>query len=168
MTGSIKAEPGQGLSILEFSDALAEPFRRINVEWIEAMFALEEDDKVLLANPRELIVDRGGTVLFAQTPDLGVVGTCALMKMEDGWFELTKMAVTETARGRKVGEFLLAAVLERARSMGIDKLYLLTSTLCGPAVHLYEKLGFEHDPQILQRFGHRYERVNVGMRWTSG
>jgi DNA-binding MarR family transcriptional regulator/N-acetylglutamate synthase-like GNAT family acetyltransferase len=152
------------MSVRDFSDDLAETFYRINAEWIQDMFALEENDVRLLSNPRELILDKGGAVLFAQTPDLGVVGTCAIMKMKDGWFELTKMGVSQAARGRKVGEFLLAAALDRARRMGVaDRLYLLTNRKCAAAIHLYEKLGFEHDPEIMRLFGSRYERCDVAM-----
>lgn len=153
-----------GMSVRDFSDDLAEPFYRINAEWIQDMFALEENDITLLSNPRDLIIDKGGAILFAETPDLGVVGTCAIMKMKDGWFELTKMGVSQSARGRKVGEFLLAAALERARAMGVaDRLYLLTNTKCAAAIHLYEKLGFDHDPEIMRLFGSRYERCDVAM-----
>jgi ribosomal protein S18 acetylase RimI-like enzyme len=88
------------------------------------------------------------------------------MRMKDGWFELTKMGVLEAARGRKVGEFLLAAALERARAMGVaDRLYLLTNRKCAAAIHLYEKLGFQHDAEIMALFGSRYERCDVAMRY---
>jgi DNA-binding MarR family transcriptional regulator/GNAT superfamily N-acetyltransferase len=160
----LAARADGGLTIRDFSDDLAEPFYRINAEWIEEMFALEDNDVRLLSNPRELIVDKGGVVLFAQTPDLGVVGTCAIMKMKDGWFELTKMGVSKAARGRKVGEFLLAQALERAAAMGVaDRLYLLTNAKCAAAIHLYEKLGFVHDAEIMRLFGSRYERCDVAM-----
>lgn len=159
-------EATPAMTVRDFSDDLAEAFYRINAEWIGEMFALEDNDITLLSNPRDLIVDQGGAVLFAQTPDLGVVGTCAIMRMKDGWFELTKMGVAKAARGRKVGEFLLAAALERARAMGVaDRLYLLTNRKCAAAIHLYEKLGFEHDAQIMQTFGGRYERCDVAMTY---
>ncbi len=150
----------------DFSDDLAEAFHRINAEWIQSMFVLEENDVAILTRPRELILDKGGVVLFAETPELGVVGTCALMASKDGWFELTKMGVLESARGLKVGEFLLAKTLERAASLGIDKLYLLTNTKCAPAIHLYEKLGFVHDAEIMRLFGARYERCDVAMSFA--
>lgn len=149
----------------DFSDDLAEAFYRINAEWIEDMFALEENDIALLSKPRELILDKGGAVLFAQTPELGVVGTCALMVSKDGWVELTKMGVLKSARGLKVGEFLLAKTLERAASLGMDKVYLLTNKKCAAAIHLYEKLGFVHDAEIMRLFGARYERCDVAMSY---
>lgn len=133
----------QGLNIRPYSDDLAEAFHRINAEWVQAMFTLEENDVQILTRPRELIIDRGGEILFVETPDSGVVGTCALIKIEEGVFELTKMGVSEAARGRKAGEFLLAATLDRAREIGMERLYLLTNRKCAAAIHLYEKLGFE-------------------------
>lgn len=147
----------------DFSDDLAEAFYRINADWISDMFSLEQNDIDLLSRPRELILDKGGVVLFAETPDLGVVGTAALMVSKDGWIELTKMGVTPDARGRKVGEYLLAKTLERAASLGMDKVYLLTNKKCAAAIHLYEKRGFVHDAEIMQKFGARYARCDVAM-----
>lgn len=154
------------MAVRDFTDDLAEAFYAINAEWIEEMFSLEANDIDLMSNPRARIVDQGGAILFAEADGLGVVGTCAIMKAKDGWYELTKMGVSKSARGRKVGEFLLAKAIERARAMGAaDQLYLLTNTRCGPAIHLYEKLGFEHDAEVMALFGARYERCDVAMRF---
>lgn len=149
----------------DFSDDLAEAFYRINAEWIQEMFALEDNDITLLSKPRDLILDQGGVVLFAETADLGVVGTCALMVSKDGWVELTKMGVLKSARGLKAGEFLLAKTLERAASLGMDRIYLLTNRKCAAAIHLYEKLGFVHDEEIMRKFGARYQRCDVAMSY---
>ncbi|MCK8498207.1 bifunctional helix-turn-helix transcriptional regulator/GNAT family N-acetyltransferase [Myxococcus fulvus] len=165
MLKRIEAAGPPAMWVRDFSDDQAEAFHRINAEWIQEMFKLEENDIALLSRPRELILDKGGVVLFAETPKLGVVGTCALMVSKDGWVELTKMGVLKSARGLKVGEFLLAKTLERASSLGMDKIYLLTNKKCGPAIHLYEKLGFVHDAEIMQRFGARYARCDVAMSY---
>lgn len=149
----------------DFSDDLAEAFYRINAEWIQEMFALEDNDVALLSKPRELILDKGGVVLFAEAADLGVVGTCALMVSRDGWVELTKMGVLKAARGLKAGEFLLSTTLERAASLGMDRIYLLTNRKCEAAIHLYEKLGFVHDAEIMRTFGARYQRCDVAMSY---
>jgi len=154
-------------AIRPYSDDLAEAFYRINAEWVQAMFTLEENDIQILTRPRELIIDRGGDILFVETPDAGVVGTCALIKIDDGIFELTKMGVSEAVRGRKAGEFLLAATLDRARQIGMERLYLLTNRKCVAAIHLYEKLGFTHSDDVMRRYGGRYARCDVAMeyRW---
>jgi DNA-binding MarR family transcriptional regulator/N-acetylglutamate synthase-like GNAT family acetyltransferase len=155
--------PRGGLAIRRFSDALAADFRRINAEWIEAMYRLEQTDIDMLENPKERIIKPGGDILFVEDPKLGIIGTCALMKAGERQFELTKMGVLDSARGRKAGEFLLEAVIARAHAMGCDRLYLLSNTKSAAAVHLYEKLGFVHDDGIMEEFGRRYERCNVAM-----
>lgn len=154
---------GPPLRIVEYTDDLAGEFERINAEWIAAMFTLEANDRKILSNPRGTIIDRGGVILFVEAPGIGIIGTCALMRVDDTSFELTKMAVTEAARGRKASEFLLSAILERATAMRLETLYLLTNTKCAAAIHLYEKLGFGHDAAIMRRYGARYERCNVAM-----
>lgn len=151
------------VEILPFDDALARDFHDINAEWISSMFVLEPTDREVLENPRARILAPGGDILFARAGDLGVVGTCALQKTGENQFELTKMGVRETARGLKVGEALLDAVIARADELGAETLYLLTNSKCAPAIHLYEKLGFVHDAGIMARFGARYARCDVAM-----
>ena len=157
----------RGLTIRAYDDSLASAFYAINAEWIESMFVLEENDRKILEHPRETIIDRGGVILFVEDRELGPIGTCALIKIADGVFELTKMGVSERARGKKAGELLLRKVLERAKApdLGIETLYLLTNTKCAAAIHLYEKAGFKHDSEVMQRYGSRYERCNVAMRF---
>lgn len=156
--------PG-GLELIEWRDDLARAFHDINVEWIEAMFRLEPLDREVLENPLGRIIEPGGTILFVAAPGIGIVGTCALMPDSDGGFELTKMGVLEAARGLKAGEFLLAAAIARARQMGVRDLYLLTNRKCEAAIHLYEKLGFVHDPAVMAAHGGGYARADVAMRY---
>lgn len=161
--GAEKPAPAGALVLVHFADALADDFRRINTEWISAMYAMEATDHDVLDNPRIRIIDRGGAILYVRADDLGIVGTCALMQTEPGVFELTKMGVLAAARGRKVGEFLLARAIAHARTMDMRTLYLLTNKKSQAAIHLYEKLGFVHDAAIMARYGRKYARCNVAM-----
>lgn len=159
----LHARPNGGLAIRQFSDALAPDFDRINREWISDMYVLEQVDIEQLANPRQYIVDPGGDILFVEDPQLGIIGTAGLMKMGPGTYELTKMGVSKSARGRHAGKFLLSAAIERAFAMGAEKLFLLTNKKSEAAIHLYEQLGFEHDAGVMEQYGQEYERCNVAM-----
>jgi DNA-binding MarR family transcriptional regulator/GNAT superfamily N-acetyltransferase len=156
---------GSALKIREYTDDLAVHFRDINAEWINAMFRMEPTDQDVLDHPRERIIDAGGTILFVEALGLGIVGAGALMPAKDGGLELTKMGVRESARGLKAGEHLLAALIARAQRMDGDPFFLLTNTRCAAAIHLYEKNGFRHDAGIMARYGARYERCDVAMRY---
>ena len=152
------------LTIREYAPELAQAFHDINAEWISTMFRLEETDVEVLRNPDTRIIAPGGVILFVEAEGLGIVGTCALQKTGPGAYELTKMGVRGTARGLKAGEFLLDAMIARARALQVETLYLLTNARCEAAIHLYEKLGFRHDADIMARYGARYERCDVAMR----
>lgn len=151
------------------ADELAAAFEAINTAWISAMFTLEPVDRQVLSDPRTHILDKGGSIWFAESDDLGIFGTCALMPVDPtgqpGVVELTKMGVREEVRGRKAGEFLLCAVLQEARRQDITTLFLLTNAACAPAIHLYEKFGFRHDADIMSAFGSEYARCDVAMRY---
>ena len=153
------------LQIEPFSDALAPYFERINAQWINTMFTLEEVDKRVLRHPQTEIIAHGGKIWFAVHPTLGVVGTCALLHKGDGHFELTKMGVIDTARGLKVGEVLLQYVIAQALTMPVQSLFLLTNKDCAAAIHLYEKNGFVHSLDVMRTYGQSYARCNVAMSY---
>jgi N-acetylglutamate synthase-like GNAT family acetyltransferase len=161
MDGRLRVTPWSGAR----ADELARAFHDINTAWISAMFQLEEIDRQVLGDPRTHIIDKGGSIWFAETDDHGIIGTCALMPVAPGVVELTKMGVREEVRGRKAGEYLLCAVLQQARSQPVDTLYLLTNSACQAAIHLYEKHGFQHDADIKRTFGCEYSRCDVAMRY---
>lgn len=162
----LERRPGPGFAIRPFADELAGDFARINRQWIEAMFALEPVDEAQLADPRGEIVDGGGDILFVEDPELGIVGTCGLLRTGENEFELIKMAVLPEARGRGAGEFLLRATIERAFALGAKRLFLLTNSKSEAAIRMYERSGFVRDAEILARCGDEFARCDVAMRYV--
>lgn len=63
------------------------------------------------------------------------------------WPELRLLAVVPAARGQGIGEALVQACVERARSAGAPALGLYTSASMGSAIALYERLGFARVPE---------------------
>lgn len=151
-------------TVLEYEPALARDFYAISYEWISDLFEVEDADRLLIENPEREIIDKGGCILFVRSTASGVIGTGALLPHEEGVLELSKMGVLKRARGRAVGAHLVRSLIERARAMKAETLFLVTSTKCAAAIHLYEKHGFVHDPEILKRYGAVYSRCDVAMR----
>jgi ribosomal protein S18 acetylase RimI-like enzyme/DNA-binding HxlR family transcriptional regulator len=150
----------EAVDIVDFKPEYRDHFRDLNVEWLEKYFVVEPIDREVLWNPERIIED-GGVILFAKINQT-IVGTCALLKQDDGW-ELSKMAVTESYQGRKIGKALMLATLERARSMGIAKLFLVTSSTLTPAIAMYRKMGF----RVTQSGQHpKYQRGDLVMEMT--
>jgi len=61
----------------------------------------------------------------------------------EGW--ISKLFVTEAARGRGVGSALLEAAVARARARGWHALGLRTRTVFRAAIALYERTGWVRD-----------------------
>jgi putative acetyltransferase len=133
------------VAIREFQAGDEVAFRALNEAWITASFKLEEEDVALLGDPQHHILDAGGRIYFAVDSQTGeVLGCCALLAMEDGCFEVAKMAIVEPLRGRGLGRQMLRATIEAARKLGARRLYLVTHHSLKNAIGLYEAEGFVH------------------------
>ncbi len=141
-------------------------FRELNVAWIAGHFEVEKKDLEVLNDPMTHILDPGGALLLA-VQDGVAIGTCALLPMGDGAFEVAKMTVAETHRGLGLGKKLLAHVIEYARGVGARRLYLETNSKLQNAIHVYEALGFKHLPEESVKPS-PYARANVYMEMWLG
>lgn len=147
--------------IVDYHPRWREDFAHLNIEWLERWFVVEAVDREVLGDPETHILADGGRVLFAVDADDRAVGTVALKHEGDGVYELTKMAVDPTARGLGLGRQLMEAALDAWRQAGGRELFLESSTKLGPALALYESVGFRHRPA--PRPGTHYARADVYM-----
>ncbi|WP_263384729.1 GNAT family N-acetyltransferase [Granulicella arctica] len=120
-------------------------FRTLNEEWITRFFTLEARDVETLGDPESLILGKGGQV-FMVYADAEAVGCVALIPMNDGVYELSKMAVSPRLRGLGIGRRLIEYAIAQAKAMGVRSLFLGSNTKLANAVHLYESVGFRHVP----------------------
>lgn len=131
-----------GIQILDFKPEHQIWFEKFNRDWIEKYFWMEPVDIEVLQKPEIHIINKGGNIFMAMA-DKEMAGTVALKYVEPGVYEFTKMAVDEKFQGRKIGLALAEAAIQRARKLGASKIILYSNTLLGPAIKLYEKLGFK-------------------------
>src|SRR5580698_851993 len=136
-------------------------FRELNEAWIAGNFVVEDKDWEVLNDPVGKILRPGGALLMA-VEDGVAIGTCALLPMKDGAFEVARMTVAEKCRGLGIGKKLVAHVIEYAKEMGASRLYLETNNKLVNAIRVYESLGFRHLPPELVHPS-PYARANVYM-----
>jgi putative acetyltransferase len=130
-----------GVVIRSFRASDENAFRTLNEQWIKEYFQVEAKDLVVLNDPKGAILDAGGYILLAEIGNQPV-GCCALLPMGERAFELSKLAVAPEYRGTGTGRKLVAAVIEKARQLGAQRLYLETNRVLIPARKLYESFGF--------------------------
>lgn len=147
------------IRITYFEPAYRDAIRRLNVEWLEKYFHVEEIDREVLSKPEEVILAPGGEIFYAWYGD-EIVGTVSLMKIDETCFELTKMAVSENFQGLGIGKLLMENCLDFAKKAGIKQIIIYSNRRLERAVDMYRKFGFlEMDlgPVI-------YQRADIKMR----
>ena len=144
--------------IIEFRNDLVEHFKNLNIAWLQKYFYVEPIDEVMLSDPKEYIIDKGGYIFFAELNN-EIAGTFALMKVQEGVYELAKMAVDEKFQGHKIGNRMMEFAIEKVKTVAAEKLILYSNTMLGPAIHLYKKYGFIEVPLE----NSEYKRSNIKM-----
>lgn len=131
------------IELVPFRAEFGPAFERLNREWLERFELLEAGDLPYLIDPQGTIVDKGGAVLCALHRGQ-VIGTVCVIRQSAQIFELAKLAVNASARGRGIGRRLTKAAIEFASSAGAELLVLSSNHQLVEAIKLYESLGFTH------------------------
>jgi putative acetyltransferase len=149
--------------IEEYSAARRDDFKRLNVEWIEHWFTIEQADLDVLDDPEGHVLAGGGRIFFAIDDETGEAVGCVALKAEGhGVYELSKMAVAPDRRGGGIGRLLMDAVIGAFRASDGSTLYLESNRRLEPALALYERSGFVHrEPPHPSP----YSRADVYMVW---
>lgn len=147
------------IEITTFRPEFLPAYSALNREWIERYFKIEPMDIAQLERARENILDQGGEIFFV-VEDGQAVGTCAMVPHGPGCYELAKMAVAPSTRGKGYGDLLMRKCIAWARAKDAAKIILLSNTVLEPAITLYTKHGF----RTTQLGPHPdYERCNIEM-----
>lgn len=147
------------IRIVTFTSERAPAFEKLNREWIERFFHMEESDTKALRDPQRYVLDGGGQIFFAIDGD-EAVGTVAAVRTAPAVFELSKMGVSPSYQGRGIGERLVRAAIDYAKVSGATMMFLDTNSALQSAIRLYERLGFVH---VTRPTPSVYERSNVYM-----
>lgn len=146
------------VDIIDYVPEFHDDFKRLNCEWIDKYFQLEDADHQSLSHPDEKILRPGGHIFMARYKG-EIVGTCALIKKNDSTYELAKMAVTDKAKGKGVGWLLGQAAINKAHELSAETVFLESNTILEPAINLYLKLGFQ---KVIGQPS-PYQRCNIQM-----
>jgi len=131
--------------VVTYREGWRSEFERLNRDWIETWFVLEEADRATFRDPVAKIINPGGQIFFVVEGDR-VLGTCAVIPLRAEVHEIAKMAVAQEARGKGYGDLLMEAAVEFSRQAGARRIVIVSNTKLAPAIRLYEKHGFVRVP----------------------
>ncbi|MBG6133029.1 GNAT superfamily N-acetyltransferase [Aquimarina sp. EL_43] len=146
-------------SIIPFDPKYAKDFAALNIEWLEKYFVVEPHDVALLEQCEDTIINQGGFIFFAKSNNI-IAGTFSLIKIEEGIYELGKMAVSPKFQGQKIGQQLLEFCIEFSATQGWKKLLLYSNKILENAIYIYGKYGFKEIPMEDHP---PYQRSNIKM-----
>jgi len=131
------------IKIIPYRSEHHDDFKQLNLEWLDYFHLTESHDLMILDDPDGEVIDKGGFIFMAE--DGGkIVGSAGLMKEHEGVYELIKMAVTESYRGKGIARLLIERCLYKAREIGAEKVTLFSNHQLQTAISLYTKYGFQH------------------------
>jgi ribosomal protein S18 acetylase RimI-like enzyme len=139
-----------------------EDFYNLNISWLKELFLLEPYDEFVLSNPKSAILDKGGYIFMGKFKGK-IVATFALTPCNDGAYELNKMAVHETFRGKGFGNKIMEFLIQFGIEKNINVIELYSNKKLENAIHLYLKYGFV-EVEISE--DNPYQRCDIKMSQT--
>ena len=134
-----------------------------DVRGIRALVQPYAEERILLAKEWVGYYEAVQEFHVAETPDGALIGCGALHVMWQDLAEIRTLAVAREWRGRGVGHALLEALTERARELGLSRLFCLTfevdffaahgwGEVAGPAVppEVFAELLRSHDDGVAE------------------
>ncbi|PCI02697.1 MAG: hypothetical protein COB81_04915 [Flavobacteriaceae bacterium] len=158
-SSTLKALYKKQISLATFQDKYARDFGKLNYEWLEKYFEVEAHDSEMLDNPKAYIIDKGGEIIVA-IDGTKMIGTVALLKINNDVVELAKMAVTEGYQGKRIGVRLMEKAIACAQEMGFKTIMLESNRKLTPALTLYRKFGFQ---EVALNPNTPYKRADIKM-----
>jgi len=131
------------IKIIPYSSEHHAIFKQLNLEWLDQYNLTESHDLLILNDPEGTVINNGGFIWMAEADGM-IVGSAGLMKEHDGEYELVKMGVTESHRGKGISRLLIEQCLAKAKEIGAKKISLYSNHQLQTAISLYEKYGFYH------------------------
>ncbi len=137
----------------------SEKFKSLNLEWLNKFFKVEPIDELVLNNPKQEIIDKGGFIFMIQK-NYHTIGTFAFIKKSAKIYEFSKMAITPDERGNGYGNMAMEFLIGFAKNKNWSKLILYSNTKLKNSIHLYKKYGFKEIPLEKNLI---YSRGNIKM-----
>lgn len=120
------------------NDVRIRPARTADVRAMAELMAPLVDRRILLGKDLVVLYESVPEFLVAVDADERLVGYGAVHVMWEQLGEVRTLGVSDAWRGRGVGHYLLEALEERARELGLTQLFCLTFE-----VEFFERHGFE-------------------------
>lgn len=144
------------MNIETYKPEYKEAFIAMNLAWIEEMFQVEDEDRMVLGSIEERLAN-GGEIFFAINDEGEIMASCMVAPLPSGEWEIEKFAAKKEFAGQGAGKACLQACMDFIKEKQIQKVIIVSNRKCVSAIHLYRKFGFIEIPVDKNKFP--YERA---------
>ena len=145
------------MEIVAYQPCYKQDFIALNTAYVEKFFVMEQADRDILEHVDEWL-DKGAMIYFA-VEENQVLATCMAQPLGHAVWEICKLAADEQYQGRGAGQAVFQAAMQYAIRQGAEKLTLISNRILKPALHIYEKFGFQEVP--LEKAYWEYDRADI-------
>ena len=146
------------MNIETYKPEYKEAFIAMNLAWIEEMFQVEDEDRMVLGSIEERLAN-GGEIFFAINDEGEIMASCMVAPLPSGELEIEKFAAKKEFAGQGAGKACLQACMDFIKEKQIQKVIIVSNRKCVSAIHLYRKFGFIEIPVDKNKFP--YERADI-------
>ncbi|HEM3633618.1 TPA: GNAT family N-acetyltransferase [Streptococcus suis] len=146
------------MNIETYKPEYKEAFIAMNLAWIEEMFQVEDEDRMVLGSIEERLAN-GGEIFFAINDEGEIMASCMVAPLPSGEWEIEKFAAKKEFAGQGAGKACLQACMDFIKEKQIQKVIIVSNRKCVSAIHLYRKFGFIERPVDKNKFP--YERADI-------
>ncbi|HFU4466524.1 TPA: GNAT family N-acetyltransferase [Streptococcus suis] len=146
------------MNIETYKTEYKEAFIAMNLAWIEEMFQVEDEDRMVLGSIEERLAN-GGEIFFAINDEGEIMASCMVAPLPSGEWEIEKFAAKKEFAGQGAGKACLQACMDFIKEKQIQKVIIVSNRKCVSAIHLYRKFGFIEIPVDKNKFP--YERADI-------
>lgn len=122
------------MNIETYKPEYKEAFIAMNLAWIEEMFQVEDEDRMVLGSIEERLAN-GGEIFFAINDEGEIMASCMVAPLPSGEWEIEKFAAKKEFAGQGAGKACLQACMDFIKEKQIQKVIIVSNRKCVSAIH---------------------------------
>lgn len=130
------------MEIVEYQEKYKDAFIRFNTDWIVDNFGKLEKEDIDTFEKIDEELQSGAMIFFAVDGDIPLA-TCMAKPMDCKTWEICKLASDKHREHKGCGSAVFKAAMQWAIKHGAERLFLISNRRLKPAIHIYEKFGFQ-------------------------
>ena len=145
------------MKIIEYDARYKQDFIDFNSAWITDNFGHLEPEDIETFEKIDEELKEGAMIYFVVDDEGAALATCMAKPMEGDTWEICKLGSNKNVPHKGAGSAVFEAAMKWATDHGAGRLFIISNSKLGAALHIYEKHGFKE----IKLDDYEYERGDI-------